>query len=152
MGESERLRVMQSGSDSNAEIPCRRCHQTFPRSEMVFGMPMRFYASGWFCRSCYSRLARRDNYLSAGVFAIVIIFAWVLALRETPHPPHYGLLPTPPLTKIKPRRNRHSRRRPRNRSPLSAGRGDATQRSVIGFGYRTKNPYNAPLASPLAVA
>ena len=28
---------MQSGSDSNAEIPCARCHQRYPRSEIVFG-------------------------------------------------------------------------------------------------------------------
>ena len=136
---------MQSGSDSDAEIPCARCHQTFPRSEMVFGMPMRGYRSGWFCSSCYSRLARKDNYLSAGVFAIVIIFACVLGLLKIPrHPPQDALPPTFPLTKIKPRRSRHKRRRARNRSPLSAGRGDTTQRSVIGFGYPTKNPYDVP--------
>ena len=67
--ESEGTNVMQTGSDSNTEIPCVRCHHRYPKSQMVYGSPLGGFHGYWLCSSCYSRLARTNTFAGAGIVA-----------------------------------------------------------------------------------
>lgn len=71
---------MQSGSESNPEIQCPRCHQRYPKSEMVFGSPLGGFRAYRLCNSCYSRLARMNTFLGASIVAIALIIVCVLAV------------------------------------------------------------------------
>jgi hypothetical protein len=71
---------MQNGSESNLEIPCARCHQRYPKSAMVYGLPSQGFRPYWLCGECYAKRARMKMSAGAGIVAVAIIIVGVWAL------------------------------------------------------------------------